>query len=308
MSEIRSHPHLLLPEHLAEIRAAAAGILRRHGRTLLEKVPEVAGWFDDVVALHDTGKAAPQFQAYIPAPDRYRGPKKDKAHTPLSTLFALHHGKAAGWDWRRTLAVAQVAAGHHSEFRSLEALDSMLSCDFYEILGRQLPGIDHDALHRAVGLTLPRFAEKTADDAVDEANDLLTGELRPALDALSLPEAVQYRLLVQLVFSILLEADKAFLAVPVEDRTRYLAPRAAALVPGRVDELLASKPPAAINGVRSAAREAMVEGMARETGHVLTMTLPTGTGKTLLAATWALETRKRLHRGEGTPPLVLIVL
>lgn len=308
MSDIRSHPHLMLPEHLAEIRAAGNGILPRHGRVLLAKLPEIAHWFDDAVALHDTGKAAPQFQAYIPAPDRYRGPKKDKAHTPLSTLFALHHGKAAGWDWRKTLAVAQIAAGHHSEFRSLEALDSMLSCDFCEVLGRQLPGVDHDALHRAVGLTLPRFEGKTADDAVDEANELLTGELREALDALSIPEAVQYRLLVQLVFSILLEADKAFLAVPVEDRKRYLAPRAAALLPGRVDELLAAKPAATINDVRRAARAAMLSGMERETGQVLTMTLPTGVGKTLLAATWALETRERLRRKDGTAPLMLIVL
>ena len=34
--------------------------------------PEIAGWFDDAVALHDTGKASPQFQAYIPAPEKYR--------------------------------------------------------------------------------------------------------------------------------------------------------------------------------------------------------------------------------------------
>src|SRR5262249_21241453 len=157
MSEIRSHPHLTLAVHLAEIRTAAAGILRRHGRRLLENQPEIAVWFDDAVALHDSGKASPQFQAYISAPEKYRGPKKQKAHTPLSTLLALHHGPAAGWDWRRTLAVAQVAAGHHSEFRDLDSLDTMLSCEFCDILVRQLSALDHDALHQAVGRTLPRF-------------------------------------------------------------------------------------------------------------------------------------------------------
>lgn len=308
MNEIQSHPHLTLAKHLAEIRAAAAGILGRHGRRLLGNCPETAVWFDDAVALHDTGKASPQFQAYIPAPQKYRGPRKDKAHTPLSTLFALHHGTAAGWDWRRTLAVAQVAAGHHSEFRDLDSLDTMLSCEFCDILSRQLPGVDHDALHRAVGLTLPRFDGKAVEDAVDEASDLLKCDLRERLDALALPEAVRYRLLVQLVFSVLLEADKAFLAVPVGDRDRYLAPRAAALAPGRVNELVAEKPSAVINDLRTDARTAMLDGMDRETGHVLTMTLPTGTGKTLLAATWALETRERLRRINGTPPLVLIVL
>src|SRR5258708_509008 len=234
MNEIRSHPHLTLAEHLAEIRAAAAGILDRHGRRLLENCAEMAVWFDDAVALHDRGKAGPQFQASIPAPEKYRGPRRDKAHTPLSTLFALHHATAVGWDWRRTLAIAQVAAGHHSEFRDLDSLDTMLSCDFCDILIRQLPGLDHDALHRAVGLTLPRFDGKAVEDAVDEASDLLKFDLRERLDGLALPQAVRYRLLVQLVFSVLLEADKAFLAVPAADRDRYLAPRAAALTPARV--------------------------------------------------------------------------
>src|SRR5262249_19482321 len=145
---------------------------------------------------------------------------------------------------------------------------------------------------------------KAVEDAVDEASDLLKFDLRERLDALGLPEAVRYRLLVQFVFSVLLEADKAFLAVPAGDRDRYLAPRAAALTPGRVDELLAEKPAASINDLRTAARAAMLDGMARETGRVLTMTLPTGTGKTLLAATWALETRARLRRIDGTPPLI----
>jgi CRISPR-associated endonuclease/helicase Cas3 len=307
MKEIRSHPHLTLAEHLAEIRAAADGILRRHGRQLLRHSPHIADWFGDAVALHDAGKASPQFQAYIPAPEKYRGPRKEKAHTPLSTLFALHHGPVVGWDWRRTLAVAQVAAGHHSEFRDLDALDTMLSCEFDDVLGRQLPNLDHDALDRAVGLTLPRFPGKSPEDAVDEASDRLY-DLRQKLDGLALPEAVAYRLLVQLVFSILLEADKAFLAVPADDRARYVAPRAAHLAPGRVDDLIAEKPPAAINDLRGRARRAMLDGMARENGRVLTMTLPTGTGKTLLAATWALQTRERLRRVNGTPPLVLIVL
>jgi CRISPR-associated endonuclease/helicase Cas3 len=42
--------------------------------------------------------------------------------------------------------------------------------------------------------------------------------------------------------------------------------------------------------------------------RVQTITLPTGTGKTLLAATWSLSLRQRIAREEGQPPLILIVL
>ena len=52
----------------------------------------------------------------------------------------------------------------------------------------------------------------------------------------------------------------------------------------------------------------MHAGMTSANGRVCTMTLPTGTGKTLLAATWALETRERLLKENGVAPLVLIVL
>ncbi len=322
MNEIRSHPDLMLTEHLAEIRAAAKGILSRHGMSLFLNCPEIAIWFDDAVALHDTGKASPQFQAYIPAPEKYLGRPKEKAHTPLSTLFTIHHGTAEGWDWRRTLAVAQVAAGHHSEFRDLSRelmsstkrprksgslLEEYLvnSCEILEI---QMPDIDHDALQRAVGLALPRFEDLKTEDAVDEASDLLKFDFRDKLDLLSVSEAVRYRLLVQLVFSVLLEADKAFLAVPEADRIRYLAPRAAELPHGRVTEYLADKPASAMDGLRADARSAMLAGMGSANGRVCTMTLPTGTGKTLLAATWALETRERLLIENSVAPVVLIVL
>jgi CRISPR-associated endonuclease/helicase Cas3 len=296
-----------LAEHLAEIRAAAAGILARHGRQLFTSCPEINTWFEDCVALHDAGKASPQFQAYIPAPQNYKGPKKAKAHTPLSTLFALHYGTAAGWDWRRSLAVAQVAAGHHSQFRELECLENMV-VEFEDVLAQQLPGVDHDALDRAVGRALPRFDGVAIEDAVDDASNLLRFEMRERLDALRLPDAIRYRLLVQLVFSVLLEADKAFLAVPVADQERYLAPRTAGLSPARVSEYVAAKPAAVINDRRSEARLALRAGMERRTGRILTMTLPTGTGKTLLAASWALETRERLLHESGNLPLVLIVL
>src|SRR5205823_319916 len=107
VSEIQSHydPHKTLAVHLDEIRAAAAGILRRHGLALSAGCPEVSQWFADSVSLHDAGKASRQFQGYIASPKKIQGSPKEKAHTPLSTLFALRHGATAGWDWKRTLAV-----------------------------------------------------------------------------------------------------------------------------------------------------------------------------------------------------------
>src|SRR5262249_48363769 len=103
-------------------------------------------------------------------------------------------------------------------------------------------------------------------------------------------------------------ADKAFLAVAAQDLPRYLHAAPAALPPALVGQFLATKPPAPINDVRQEARRQMLAGLARAGGRRLqTMTLPTGTGKTLLAATWALTLRQQLGEG-GMMPRIVIVL
>jgi len=64
-----------------------------------------------------------------------------------------------------------------------------------------------------------------------------------------------------------------------------------------------------MDGVRTRARVALFAGLSSAgTSRVHTMTLPTGTGKTLLAVSWALTLREYIRRGGAPPPLVLIVL
>ncbi len=308
MSELQSHPHLTLAEHLAEIRAAARAIWGRHSQTLHRQSADAERWFDDGVTLHDAGKASAAFQTYIAAPTKYKGRRESKAHTPLSTVCTLRHARAVGWEWRRTLAVALIAAGHHSEFKTGEELDRAVS-SMDAVIDQQIRTLDWAALDRAIGLAVPRPGGLDGLALCVEASDYLQDELLDALRQLPILEAVAYRLLCQLAFSVLLEADKAFLAVPTVDRSRYLAPRQAHLPPILVEEFLAKKPAETINPLRAAARRELFAGLDRVANkRVQTMTLPTGTGKTLLAASWALTLRERIRQEEGQLPLVPIVL
>ncbi len=205
------------------------------------------------------------------------------------------------WLWR------VVAAGHHSEFKTREQLELAFS-SMHTVIDQQVRCLDWDALDRAIGLALPRPGQRSGIDLCVQASDFLE-ELVGHLHRLAGDQAVRYRLLCQLAFSVLLEADKAFLAVPATDLPEYLAPRQGALPPLLVEAFLERKPPAAINGLRSEARRLLFAGLDSAAGQrVQTMTLPTGTGKTLLAASWALTLRERMARQEGQPPLVLIVL
>jgi CRISPR-associated endonuclease/helicase Cas3 len=311
MSELRSHPHLTLREHLGQIRQAAAAIWARHSSDLVENCVDARQWFDDAVCLHDAGKASQAFQEYIGDPVGYlrRHLPDTKAHTPLSTVCTLEHGRKVDWNWRHVLAVAQIAAGHHSEFKTLQDLERGVCNDrMTGVMTEQITNLDWHALDRAIGIVLPRLTRRSGLDLACEVSDYLE-ELVEQLHGLPSADAVCYRLLCQLAYSVLLEADKAFLAVKEIDRADYLKPRSAELLPQYVDDRLAKKPVTNITPLQQRARHEMFARLAGgDDVRIHTLTLPTGTGKTLLAASWALTLREQIRNAGSPPPLLLIVL
>src|SRR5262249_33848103 len=234
-------------------------IWRRHSRTLRERCSDVWGWIDDAITFHDAGKGSEPFQAYIPDPSRYRGARKLKAHTPLSLLCALAHAREHGWHWTKCLSVASSAAGHHSEFKTEEELRNVCGSDeMMSVLERQLSTLDWDALDAALGLRLTRIPPTDGLDLASEADDQIEGLVEQLRET---PDRLSYRLRCQLAFSVLLEADKAFLAVQPADVARYLEPNPTELPPSLVEVLLASKPSAIVNPLRAEARSAFLGGL-----------------------------------------------
>lgn len=300
MRALRSHPHLFLFQHIEQMRLAARAIWSRHSRPLRERCGQVWEWIDDGIAFHDTGKGGEWFQIYIPAPDRYRGDKLLKAHTPLSLLCVLAHGREHGWDWPKLLALATIAAGHHSEFKTEEELRAVCAADaMIPILERQISSLDWEALDAAVGLRLTRISPAEGEELASAADDQLESLFERLRGS---PDRLSYRLRCQLAFSVLLEADKAFLAVEPQDIDRYLNSISVDLPCTLVADLLSSKPSTAVNPLRDEALAVFLGSLAEASRDRLqTMTLPTGTGKTLLGATWALTHRQRLT-GKGFHP------
>lgn len=307
MRLLRSHPDLLLTEHIEQMRVAALAIWNGHTQTFHERCSDVWEWITDAITFHDAGKGSEAFQIYIPAPNLYRGDKLLKAHTPLSLLCVLAHGQEHRWDWPKTLALATLAAGHHSEFKTEEGLRAV--CGGYSVscvLERQLKTLDWDSLEAAIGLRLTRIPPAKADDIALEADDQLDTlfeQLRDASDRLA------YRMRCQLAFSVLLEADKAFLAISPVDVQRYLDPKPIELPPTLVDDYLVSKPATAVNPLRDEARAVFLQRLPTAIdARLQTLTLPTGTGKTLLGASWAFAHRERLSLAGNKPPKIVIVL
>src|SRR5262249_42120441 len=151
-----------------------------------------------------------QFQNYIQDPEGYlrRNRRETKSHTPLSTVVALALAREEGWDVRRAFAVAQIASGHHG---GLETRDDLVQGLYGAdgVLASQVETVDWAALGNEVGWCLGALIGARADDLLDKGTDQLD-ELFAAVEK---ERDVRLRLLCQLAYSVLLEADKAFLAL-----------------------------------------------------------------------------------------------
>jgi CRISPR-associated endonuclease/helicase Cas3 len=306
VTELRSHPELLLREHVEQVEAAVQCVWARHSSVFRANAAEVREWLALSVRMHDVGKANASFQEYIRDPSRYRGRRADKSHTPLSLLSALAYAQEADWSWQQALAVAVAAACHHGGWRTRVGLEHVLAFGENDAaLQRQVATVPWEAVRAETGLDLVALQPEeclTAPglDALEQYAD--------ALCELPTHEAIGYRLRAQLCLSVLLEADKALLAIKPEYLERYFDRRAQRLEPALVDRFLTTKPTTPLDGLRRRARELVLSATeGAGDARVQTVTLPTGSGKTLLAASWALRLREQLAESGHAPKIVVVL-
>lgn len=309
-ARIQSHAtpkHRHLKQHVAEVTAAAEAILAEHRSapwaTPGERLIAALAW------LHDLGKATAAFQAYIADPDRWQGRPETKGHTLPSLVLAALWCAAEGHDDVTTLALALAVRGHHgAQPHDDDSLwrASLLDDAKAAVLREQLASLDRVALAHEGVTDVPATPDpkRAVWDAADVLEDALAVWRRRPLDALTAA-----RSLARAAYSVLLEADKVFLAVETSAVKDYLHRAHSALSAGLVDRALTALASTPMDALRARARDATAAGLAATEGAaVRTLTLPTGAGKTLLAARWALAEREAaVARGEP-PPVIVVAL
>lgn len=304
MSEpLRSHPDRTLSEHISEVQEAAQVILGQHS---LDAARERL--LSEIVLLHDLGKASGAFQKYIRDPAGYRGNPNRKAHTPLGFATALLLGDflERGPFW--TTCVAAAVLGHHTGFPNSHRLtDALLMSDEWAgIIEEQAASIPEPQVSKLTGFSLEKALgnRDLCDEAYDVAEELIEGLEKKARTDLS--AAVGDRLRMQFAFSVLLEADKVFLALSSAGRSAYRISHGTNLSPSLVEDYLRSSGESEINTLRTRAREQALETLSSDSEHRLwTLTLPTGLGKTLTAANLALSLRES---SEDPEPRIFVIL
>lgn len=318
---VRSHPHLFLSEHIEQINKALQGIWNWHSSKTI--TPSTKKLLQELVSLHDLGKGTTAFQDFIEDTANYKGARDEKSHTALSLVFTLALALEENRDELETFILAAAAKGHHGRLPTVpEKKLGGISCPEWDIdnfaggerarlIKRQLSIVNYPGTAKETGIDLEKIAQLTVNNNstrfLAKLKRFLANSVNAKLLSLSEKDAVDFRLRAQLVFSLFLEADKAFLAVSEPDQ--YLKREARYWQAEWIDRFIGDPPDTETNRLRLKVRDDVLKVIEQnQTDRIYNLTAPTGSGKTLLAATWAFRLREIITALPDAPPKIILVL
>jgi CRISPR-associated endonuclease/helicase Cas3 len=270
-----------------------------------------------IAACHDFGKATSYFQEYIKSKidgPQYTESEKDKSHSLISGLFGWHvvekwiqNSRNIELRWKQFLPFAVFLSidGHHGFYSSIEdALRKIDEVVESGLLQRQIMSIQPEIFsYKFKGIDLQEGTDFSIDSIIAIKKQLR--KIHREYHHQLLDNLIEQRILGLLLYSILLEADKSYLAADSpEQYERETIPIPDDIVDKYIGTL---NQEASINEERKRAYDSTIKEMdsISPDERIHSITLPTGLGKTLLAASWAIKLRARLQKTGVTPKIIV---
>lgn len=301
MAVIQSHtnPDKSLKQHVLEVETAAHSILNRHSSTVKALIEEEITL---AVFFHDVGKAIPAFQEYIADPKKYKKTRGLKNHTPVSFLLWLLFARENKISKEKILLIAVAVWKHHGDFPTFQSFLNGMTCYDYKN-DYDISKYPLSTVNKELNLDLI-----IAPDAVDfDVEDVFFDD--DFISKLPLSHAAILKVRALLLFSVLLESDRTFLALSGVFLDRHLNPAPPIQIdPEIVDNFLIEKSSSGnqntkLNQYRTDLRLKIIQNSSQGAA-IESVTLPTGLGKTMVAAQWALKNR---HDGNVKQKVIVVL-
>ncbi len=313
-SDTFAHPGDPLPAHLERVAVRAAASIAPGARAEIRAIAFVAGLF------HDLGKATPWFQDYL-----LRSGKRSALshHAELGALLVWWYSAGLGWPLRQRLAVFIAVRRHHGalDFQDWPRLFERTRAEWRDPecpLHRQLAALDLAGIHAWLGALVTRYPALGLSSAPEPLTpERIEARLRerqvggsklrrafgPLDDALATLAG----------FGALLAVDKTDAALQGGRIVRQTLPAEAVEV--YKHQAFSShahargKKPVSLSQRREQIAATVADTWIAHLDHaLLTLTAPTGAGKTLAILDAALRARSRLAARGGHAPRIIYCL